>query len=82
MQVHVLTNLSDPFPEKIVRERLPEGSAFSGEELLSLVWGYGALGFSISGVTAAFLGTGAMVVFSLFRVFFILFLYRSRSYGQ
>ena len=24
MQVHVRTNLSDPFPEKIVRERLTE----------------------------------------------------------
>ena len=33
MQVHVRPNMSDPFPEKIVRERLTGSSAFYGERL-------------------------------------------------
>ena len=37
VQVRMLTNLSDPFPEKIVRERLPEGSAHYGMRLLDIV---------------------------------------------
>ena len=46
MQVHVLTNLSDPTltlvsdPTEIVRERLPEGSAHYGERVLPFVWFY------------------------------------------
>ena len=31
VQFDLLTNMSDPFPKKIVRERLPMGSAFYGE---------------------------------------------------
>ena len=38
MQVRVRTNMSDPFPEKIVRERLPMGSAFYGEQLRDIVY--------------------------------------------
>ncbi len=38
VQVHVLTNLSDPFPKKIVRERLTQSSAFYGERLRSFVY--------------------------------------------
>ena len=38
MQFDLLTNLSDPFPKKIVRERLPMGSAFYGEIALDIVW--------------------------------------------
>ena len=30
--------MSDPFPEKIVRERLPMGSAFYGERLRDIVY--------------------------------------------
>ena len=39
VQVHLLTNLSDPFPKEIVRERLPMGSAFYEEKLLDIVFG-------------------------------------------
>ena len=38
MQVRLLTNMSDPFPKKIVRERLPMGSAFYGERLRPWVY--------------------------------------------
>ena len=38
MQVRVRTNMSDPFPKKIVRERLPMGSAFYGERLRDIVY--------------------------------------------
>ena len=37
VQVHVLPNVSDPFPEKIVRERLTGSSAFYGERVLDIV---------------------------------------------
>ena len=37
VQFDLLTNMSDPFPEKIVRERLPMGSAFYGERLRDIV---------------------------------------------
>ena len=37
MQVHVLPNVSDPFPKKIARERLTGSSAFYGERLLDIV---------------------------------------------
>ena len=39
VQVHLLTNVSDPFPDKIVRERFPERSAHYGEKLRAFVWG-------------------------------------------
>ena len=70
MQVDLLTNLNDPFPEKIVRERLTESSAFYGEGLLSFVWGYGALGFSIGGGCGRLFGDGSDCRFSLFFVYF------------
>ena len=38
MQVRLRTNMSDPFPEKIVRERLPMGSAVYLERLLPFVY--------------------------------------------
>ena len=38
MQFDLLTNMSDPFPKKIVRERLPEGSALYGERLRDFVY--------------------------------------------
>ena len=37
VQVRLLTNMSDPFPKKIVRERLTGSSAFYGERLRSFV---------------------------------------------
>ena len=41
MQIRLLPNVSDPFPEKIVRERLTGSSAFYGERLRDIVWGTG-----------------------------------------
>ena len=38
VQVRLLTNMSDPFPKKIVRERLTQSSAFYGERLRSFVY--------------------------------------------
>ena len=38
VQVDLLTNMSDPFPEKIVRERLTGSSAFYGERVLDIVY--------------------------------------------
>ena len=37
VQVHVRTNLSDPFPEKIVRERLTEFGL--PNSVIRLLWG-------------------------------------------
>ncbi len=39
VQVRLLTNMSDPFPKKIVRERLTGSSAFYGERLRDIVLG-------------------------------------------
>ena len=41
VQFDLLTNLSDPFPKKIVRERLTGSSAFYGERVRDIVWGNG-----------------------------------------
>ena len=38
VQVRLLLNRSDPFPEKIVRERLTWSSAFYGERVLDYVY--------------------------------------------
>ena len=38
VQVRLLLNRSDPFPEKIVRERLTWSSAFYGERLRDIVF--------------------------------------------
>ena len=38
VQVRLLTNRSDPFPKKIVRERLTQSSAFYGERLRDFVY--------------------------------------------
>ena len=43
VQVRLLLNRSDPFPEKIVRERLTWSSAFYGERLRDIV-DYGMAG--------------------------------------
>ena len=46
VQVRLLLNRSDPFPEKIVRERLTWASAFYGERLRDIVFlmvGYSCL---------------------------------------
>ena len=44
VQVRVLPNVSDPFPEKIVRERLTGSSAFYGERLRDIV-SYAVVGY-------------------------------------
>ena len=44
MQVGLLPNVSDPFPEKIVRERLTESSALYGERLRDIV-SYAVVGY-------------------------------------
>ena len=38
VQVRLRTNMSDPFPEKIVRERLTQSSAVYLERLLDIVY--------------------------------------------
>ena len=38
VQVDLLTNMSDPFPKKIVRERLTQSSALYGERLRDFVY--------------------------------------------
>ena len=38
VQFDLLTNMSDPFPKKIVRERLTQSSAFYGERLRPFVY--------------------------------------------
>ena len=38
VQIRLLPNVSDPFPEKIVRERLTGSSAFYGERVLDIVY--------------------------------------------
>ena len=55
MQVRLLTNMSDPFPEKIVRERLTQSSAFYLERLLPFVYFWGM------GLLAIFFGAGIWV---------------------
>ena len=38
VQFDLLTNMSDPFPKKIVRERLTQSSALYGERLRDIVY--------------------------------------------
>ena len=61
MQFDLLTNMSDPFPKKIVRERLTQSSALYGERLRDIVYSVVA-GYLFGGEIAGFrvLGSGGI----------------------